>query len=202
MIGAVPDEHSPSPSLDGSLRGRLLVASTRLGDPNFDSTVVLVLEHGEDGALGLVLNRPTPVPVAEILEPWEAQARLAPPDVIFRGGPVSPDAVIGLARAPSSEAGTSAGWRTIVGTVGAVDLTMEPAMQPVVPTGVRLFSGYAGWAPEQLEAELDEDAWFVCDALADDVFCADAERLWHDVIRRQGGKLALLASYPQHPSLN
>ncbi|HUI02289.1 MAG TPA: YqgE/AlgH family protein, partial [Acidimicrobiales bacterium] len=75
------------------VRGRLLVASTKLGDPNFDRTVVLVLDHGEEGALGVVLNRPTPVPVGEILDTWAAQASLVPPAVIFRGGPVSPDAV-------------------------------------------------------------------------------------------------------------
>jgi putative transcriptional regulator len=184
------------------LRGRLLVASTRLGDPNFESAVVLVVDHGDEGALGLVLNRPTPVPVHEILEPWDGQARLVPPGVIFRGGPVSPDAVIGLARAPSADAGASPEWHTLVGTVGAVDLSIEPALQPVVPTGVRLFSGYAGWSPGQLESELDERAWFVCDAIPDDVFAPDAARLWHDVIRRQGGKLALLATYPSQPSLN
>jgi putative transcriptional regulator len=198
----VSDDRSRLSSAHGPLRGRLLVASTRLGDPNFEGAVVLVLDHGDEGALGLVLNRPTPVPVHEILEPWDEQARLVPPGVIFRGGPVSPDAVIGLARAPSPDAGASPEWRAVVGTVGAVDLSVEPALQPVVPTGVRLFSGYAGWGPSQLESELGEGAWFICDALAQDVFCANAERLWHDVIRRQGGELALLATYPSHPSLN
>ena len=74
--------------------------------------------------------------------------------------------------------------------------------QPVELGGARLFSGYAGWAPDQLEAELAEGAWFVLDAVAADVFCTDADRLWHDVMRRQGGELSLLATYPSHPSLN
>jgi putative transcriptional regulator len=200
-LGVSDDRSGPTPP-HGPLRGRLLVASTRLGDPNFENAVVLVLDHGDEGALGLVLNRPTPVPVFEILEPWDDQAHMVPPGVIFRGGPVSPDAVIGLARAPSADAGASPPWRPIVGTVGAVDLSVEPALQPVVPTGVRLFSGYAGWSPGQLEAELEEGAWFVCDALVDDVFGPDADRLWHDVLRRQGGELALLATYPSQPSLN
>ena len=178
------------------------MASTKLGDPNFDGAVVLLLDQGEDGALGLVLNRPMLVPVHEILEQWAHQAELVPPDVIFRGGPVSPDAVIGLARAPSPEASVSESWRTVVAEVGAIDLAVEPELQPVTPDGVRLFSGYAGWAPDQLESELAEGAWFVCDARTDDVFCTDAERLWHDVVRRQGGQLSLLAAYPPHPSLN
>ncbi len=75
-------------------------------------------------------------------------------------------------------------------------------MQPVDLAGVRLFSGYSGWAPEQLEAEVDEGAWFVLDAVASDVFCVEADRLWHDVLRRQGGELSLLAAYPPQPSSN
>jgi putative transcriptional regulator len=186
----------------GSLTGRLLVASTKLGDPNFDRSVVLLLDHGDEGALGVVLNRPTLVPVDEILEPWQAQTRLAPPDVVFRGGPVSPDAVIGLARAASTPDISGAPWRVIVPSVGTVDLSVPPDSQAVVLSGARLYSGYSGWAPDQLEAELAEGAWFVLDAVAADVFCADADRLWHDVMRRQGGQLSLLATYPSHPSLN
>ena len=178
------------------------MATTKLGDPNFERAVVLVLDHGEDGALGVVLNRPTLVPVGEILEAWVDQTRLAPPDIIFRGGPVSPDAVIGLARAASPEEVADAPWRSVVASVGTIDLSVSPASQPVDLAGVRLFSGYSGWAPDQLEAEVAEGAWFVLDALPADVFCADAERLWHDVLRRQGGELSLLAAYPPQPSSN
>jgi len=178
------------------------VASTRLGDPNFERAVVLVLDHGDDGALGVVLNRPTHVPVGEILEPWRDQAEMVPPAVVFRGGPVSPDAVIGLARAASAETASAAAWRVVIPTVGTVDLSVPPERQPLELQGARLFWGYSGWAPDQLEAELVEGAWFVLDAVAADVFGAEAERLWHDVMRRQGGELSLLATYPSHPSLN
>ncbi|HTZ08409.1 MAG TPA: YqgE/AlgH family protein [Acidimicrobiales bacterium] len=195
---------SPStPVPDGArppLPGRLLVATTRLGDPNFEGTVVLVLDHGPPGALGIVLNRPTPVPVGEILAPWQDQADLVPPGVVFRGGPVAPDVVIGVARPagpPPAE-----GWRAVVGEAGTVDLAVAPEDQRCALAGARLFSGYAGWSEGQLEAELDEDAWFVLDAAEADVFSADAERLWHDVLRRQGGELSLLAGYPRHPNLN
>jgi putative transcriptional regulator len=163
--------------------------------------VVLVLDHGEEGALGVVLNRPTPVEVEEILEPWGPLARRTPPGVVFRGGPVSPDAVIGLVKR-KARADDPAGWRTVIESVGTVDLSVPPDDQAPGLVGVRLFSGYAGWAATQLEAERDEGAWYTLGALAADVFCPDAERLWHDVLQRQGGRLALLAGYPPHPSFN
>lgn len=187
------------------MTGRLLVASTRLADPNFERTVVIVLDHGAEGALGVVLNRPTPVPVVEILATWEDQADLAPPGVVFRGGPVSPDAVIGLARTTEPVDAVPA-WRATVSapgaSVGTVDLAAGPTAQPVPLAGARLFSGYAGWGPGQLEDEIAERAWFVLDATVPDLLCDDPDRLWHDVVRRQGGELALLAAYPPHPMFN
>ncbi|MGA2520639.1 MAG: YqgE/AlgH family protein [Acidimicrobiales bacterium] len=233
-----PDPAGDADGPGAGLAGRLLVASTRLGDPNFEGGVIIVLDHGEEGALGLVLNQPTHVPVSEILEAWQAQADLAAPGVVHRGGPVSPDAVIGLARvARSTDAGTGdkadadadgdavqdiatgavqdteaapgtadapagRGWRPVTAAVGTVDLSVAPDDQPRPLAGARLFSGYSGWAPGQLEAELEDRAWFVLPALEADVFCTDAERLWHDVIRRQGGRLSMLATYPRHPTLN
>lgn len=188
------------------LTGRLLIASTRLGDPNFERGVILLLDHGEEGALGIVLNRPTGVGVDEILEPWHHQSMLAPPGVVFAGGPVSREAVIGLARASSGEddlvAENRGGWRPLVGSLGTVDLSIPPEDQPLALAGARLFSGYAGWTAGQLEEEIAEGAWYVVEALGDDPMSPEPERLWHDVLRRQGRKLALLATYPPHPSVN
>ncbi len=192
-------ERSLSDTVD--LTAMILVASPRLEDPNFTRTVVFVLDHGEDGALGVVLNRPTSLDVDEILEPWQDQAELAPPALVFRGGPVSPDAVIGLARSAEAPAHDET-WRSVIGPVGTVDLGVAPDDQPVALAGVRLFAGYAGWAMGQLEAEIDDGGWFVVDALADDVFSDEPDLLWHDVLQRQGGDLGLLATYPPHPSLN
>jgi putative transcriptional regulator len=183
------------------LTGRLLVASPRLGDPNFERSVVLLLDHGPDGALGVVLNRPTGLPVDEILDVWRDQALAAPPGVVFRGGPVSPDAVIGLARTEVVDVDDSL-WRLVLDGVGTVDLAVPPDEQPVPVAGVRMFAGYSGWSPDQLEDELAEGAWIVLDAVVADVFTAEADALWHDVLQRQGGKLALLAAYPPHPSVN
>jgi len=198
----VPGEE-PEPNADHAddLIGRLLVASPQLGDPNFERTVILVLDHGPDGALGVVLNRPTGLPVDEILDVWRDQALAAPPGVVFRGGPVSPDAVIGLARTEAADV-TESQWRLVLDGVGTVDLAVAPDEQPVPVAGVRMFAGYSGWSPDQLEDELAEGAWIVLDAVVADVFTPEADALWHDVLQRQGGKLALLAAYPPHPSVN
>lgn len=185
----MPDDAEETWADDGDdphgLTGRLLVASPQLGDPNFERTVIIVLDHGPEGALGVVLNRPTGLPVDEILDPWREHALAAPPGVVFRGGPVSPDAVIGLARTDVRDIDESR-WRIVLDGVGTVDLAVAPDDQPVAVNGVRMFAGYAGWSPDQLEDEMAEGAWIVVEARADDLFCADAEALWHDVLQRQG----------------
>jgi putative transcriptional regulator len=183
------------------LTASLLVASPKLEDPNFARTVVLLLDHGSEGALGVVLNRPTSLDVDEILEPWQGLAEMTPPAQVFRGGPVSPDAVIGLARA-SAAVPPDSEWRAVLGRVGTIDLGVSPDDQPVLLAGVRLFAGYAGWITGQLESEIDDGGWFVVRAQPEDVFSDEPERLWHDILRRQGGDLGLLASFPPHPSLN
>jgi len=179
-----------------------LIATPALDDPNFRRTVVLILDHGDPGALGVVLNRPTGVAVDELLAPWADQAGLAPPATMFTGGPVAGDAVIGLARAVGGEPDPSPDWHRIIGPVATVDLTVPPDEQPVPLGGARLFAGYAGWSAGQLEAEVDDGGWFVMVGVADDAFAAAPERLWHDVLRRQGGRLALLAAYPPNPAVN
>jgi putative transcriptional regulator len=199
--GDDPEPRSDHADDADGLIGRLLVASPRLGDPNFERSVVLMLDHGPDGALGVVLNRPTGLPVDEILDVWRDQALAAPPGVVFRGGPVSPDAVIGLARTEVADVDETV-WRLVLDGVATVDLAVAPDEQPVPVAGVRMFAGYSGWSPDQLEDELAEGAWIVLDAVVADVFTDEADSLWHDVLQRQGGKLALLAAYPPHPSVN
>lgn len=196
-IGTVP---TPDPDDQPALGGRLLVATPRLDDPNFTRTVVLVLEHGAPGAVGVVLNRPMHVEVGEILAGWAELAGAAPPGVIFSGGPVSPDAVIGLARPAPSTAPPP--WHEVAPGIAVVDLSVAPSDQPAPLQAARLFSGYAGWDAEQLEGEIEEGAWFVLEALASDVLGDDPDRLWHDVLQRQGGRLAMLASYPPKPGVN
>lgn len=190
------DEHGAELGAQG-LKGRLLVATPLLGDPNFERTVVLLLEHGSEGALGLVLNRPTGYEVADPLPDWAPWT--LPPQVVFLGGPVSPNAVIALARVEGGA--PSSAWEPVLGAVGVLDLTGDPDLVGPV-AGVRVFAGYAGWGPDQLEAEIAEGAWYVVGGDAGDIFSEDPDRLWRRVLARQPGDLSRVALVPEDPSLN
>lgn len=177
-----------------SVSGSLLVATPVLLDPNFQRTVILMIEHGEEGALGVILNRPTEAPVSEFLPDWEQQ--LAEPPVVFFGGPVQREVAIGVgAGGKRPETGF------VVGDVGFVDLGLSIDVAGA-PHPVRVFSGYAGWDGGQLEFEIGVHSWFVLDAAPDDVFTTRPDRLWYEVLARQGGHMAMYASYPLDPSLN
>lgn len=183
-----------------SLKGRLLVANPAMPDPNFHRTVVLMLAHQDDGALGVVLNRPSDLDVDSPLPRWERL--VADPPVVFVGGPVAPGAAICLARVPDPPDATDGGWVPLVGELGTLDLEGDPDDLAVSVDAIRVFAGYAGWGPGQLEGEIENDAWFVVPAEANDALSGDPEQLWKRVLRRQGGRLALLAAYPNEPSLN
>jgi putative transcriptional regulator len=176
--------------------GRLLVATPLIGDPNFERTVILLLAHGDEGAFGVVLNRPSGTDVAEIIPEWADVA--ADPKVMFIGGPVGANAVIGLGR-PHPEAVPST-WQPLVHDIGTLDLN-APGDADTCPE-VRLFAGSAGWASGQLEDELAEGAWWLVDVVTEDVFAAEPLRLWSRVLRRQRGTLAWFANHPRDPSAN
>ncbi|MEE1928100.1 YqgE/AlgH family protein [Streptomyces sp. TRM 70351] len=200
-----------------SLTGRLLVATPALTDPNFERAVVLLLDHDEQGSLGVVLNRPTPVHVGDVLEPWAALA--GAPGVVFQGGPVSLDAALGVAivpgaagngstgaasaaAPPGAQGASPLGWRRVHGAIGLLDLDAPPEVLAAELGFLRIFVGYAGWGPGQLEEEVAEGAWYVVDSEPGDVSSPDPERLWRAVLRRQRGALALVATYPDDPTLN
>jgi putative transcriptional regulator len=179
------------------LGGRLLIASPALRDPNFDRTVVLVLEHNETGAVGVILNRPSDAPVSEIVPAWADKA--AAPQVVFHGGPVSPSSAICLGRAavlPESD-----GFNPLFAGLGSVDLSRLPEDQPHVDA-VRVFAGYAGWASAQLEGEVSAGGWFVVRSKPDDAVAADPLALWRVVLRRQAGAVSLLSTYPEDIDAN
>lgn len=180
------------------LKGRLLVATPLLGDPNFERSVVLLLEHGEEGALGVVLNRPSELEVAEPLPEWRRFA--GSPEVIFVGGPVSRSSVIALARLGRDLPDGS--WEPVLGRVGVLDLTGDPDEVGAGLDDLRVFAGYAGWGSGQLEEEIGEGAWYVVDAEPADPFTDAPDGLWHRVLKRQGGELARVARVPANPRLN
>ena len=179
--------------------GRLLVATPTLDDPHFHHSVVFMVEHNADGALGVVLNRPTDVPLEDPLPEWSAVA--TDPGVAFLGGPVqSQEAVIGLARATAPE--ECDGWQPLLGAIGTVDLGRAPGDIPLVLESVRVFAGYAGWGPRQLDDEVARNDWYVVDASPDDMFTREPGALWRVVLRRQRGDLAMVANFPLDPSAN
>jgi putative transcriptional regulator len=179
----------------GSTARRLLVSVPTLGDPNFFRSVVFVIEHTDEGALGLVLNQPTETRVDEVLDLWAPYA--AAPAVAFVGGPVQQhEAVIGLARVASLDRGDGDAWQPLLGSVGTVDLARDPRDAHPDLEAVRIFAGYSGWGPLQLDGELQAGGWFVVDAQPDDVLTSDPAGLWRAVLRRQGGDLAVSANYP------
>jgi putative transcriptional regulator len=184
---------------DNLLQGRLLVARPTLVDPNFARTVVLVLAHGDQGALGLVLNRPTESPLAVPLPEWGDLA--SSPAVVFVGGPVA-EGTICLARLKSEVTVPGAGYLALSGALGTVDLDTDPQFVAPWIGQLRVFAGYAGWGPGQLEEELAAEAWWVLDPEDTDVFGPEPGALWKSVLRRQGGELALLSALPADPSLN
>jgi putative transcriptional regulator len=187
-----------------SLSGRLLVATPLLGDPNFRRTVILIVEdEPEEGTLGVVLNRPTEVQVGQVLEPWTDL--VTGPTVVFKGGPVSPNSALALALAQGDE--EPLGWRSLDGSslmsrIGLVDLEAPPELLAGGITSLRVFAGYAGWGPGQLQAEIDEGAWYVLPGEPTDAFLTEPEQLWPAVLRRQGGDFAIVATYPDDPMLN
>ena len=180
-----------------SLRGQLLIASPALFDPNFRRTVVLVTEHNEEGAMGLVLNRPSETAVADGAPPLqdlvEEDAR------VHVGGPVDPSAVTVLAEFEDPDDSAA----VVLGDIGFVRANAELDDLLGATRRARVFAGYCGWSPGQLEAELEGDAsWIVESPLPGDIFAEDVADLWADVLRRKGGQFAIVALMPYDPSVN
>ncbi len=174
------------------------MANPALPDPNFHRTVVLMLEHNDDGAVGVVLNRPSDTHVGEALP---ALAEVASePAVVHVGGPVAPTAALCLARMRQTD--EAEGVAHLFGALGSIDLDQD--LDLLVPSveGVRVFAGYSGWAAGQLEGEIDAGAWFVVGMESDDPFSARSSQLWRDVLRRQPPSLAMLASFPEDVTTN
>jgi putative transcriptional regulator len=178
--------------------GSLLIAAPTMGDPNFSRTIVLLLDASESGALGVVLNRPTTLEVADVLEPWAEL--VVGPSVLFQGGPVETDAALAVATVAAED--EPVGWRRVFGSTGLVDLDAPVEILASAVSSLRIFAGYAGWGAGQLEAEIEEGAWYVVPAEPQDPFLLDPERLWAQVLRRQGGQYRLPALMPDDPTAN
>ena len=179
--------------------GMLLVATPQLLDPNFIDTVVLMLDVDEGGALGVVLNRPSGIPVSEVLEPWGEIT--SEPEVLFRGGPVSTEGALAVALLRDQD-DVPVGFREVDGRLGLVDLDTPVELVTGTLAGMRIFAGYAGWGADQLADEIDEGSWYVVPGEAPDAFRLDPSDLWREVLRRQPGDLAWHSTRPVDPELN
>ncbi|MGO9912603.1 MAG: YqgE/AlgH family protein [Acidimicrobiales bacterium] len=241
-------------------RGCLLVAAPTLADPNFFRTVVLLLAYDDDGALGVILNRPSDTPISEIVPSWALHA--SPPGVLFSGGPVQPNAAICVGHHVNEGAGSDlealdaleametlrafedlsglaglrdlsaegladesddggesdggddddsdddddddyfGGYSPLTSMIGTVDLHREPEDIAVTFAGLRVFKGYSGWGPGQLDEEIEEQAWYVVEGYPADILTSEPEDLWERVLKQQGGWLSVLSRHPVDPSLN
>ncbi|MGH4008462.1 MAG: YqgE/AlgH family protein [Pseudonocardiaceae bacterium] len=181
--------------------GSALVAAPALRDPNFRRTVVLVIDHRASGTLGVVLNRPSEVPVREVLPLWGPHATV--PQSLYVGGPMEQRAALCVAALPAGvDAEHTEGVIKLRGSLALVQLDADPDLMAPRLLGLRVFAGYAGWDEGQLAGEINRGDWIVVPALPDDVLAGPGTDLWGRVLRRQGIPLALLATYPVDPVLN
>jgi putative transcriptional regulator len=182
--------------MEESLSGQLLLASPKLLDPNFRRSVVLVGAHSEDGAMGVVLNRPSEVTVGEAVPQLEPAMDEQEP--VYFGGPVQPSSIVVLGEFLDPE---PAGL-LVLGRIGfpAPEAGIEELAQATARR--RVFAGYAGWGEGQLDAELEQGDWIAHPAVPDDVFTEAPRELWRTVLERKGGSFALIARMPVDPSVN
>lgn len=180
--------------------GKLLVATPVLTDANFARAVVLVCSHSGSGAFGLILNRPLEgALLSEHLPEWAEHA--SSPPVVFLGGPVEPSVAFALARTAEADA-TGTGLSAVSRGISQLDLGVATPESHPASMPIRVFVGYAGWGAGQLDGEVEAEAWFVVEPQVTDAFTAAPGELWHSVLRRQGGRLAMFAFAPTDPRAN
>lgn len=181
------------------LAGRLLIATPQIEEATFRRSVVLLLHHDEDGAQGVILNRPLDADIDAVLPGWKSVATR--PQKMFQGGPVELNSAIGLVTVPGDEP-EPLGVKHLFGGLGLVDLDAPPNLVAPEIAGMRIFAGYAGWSGGQLELEIRRGDWYVVTSESRDPFSTLPEQLWSDVLARQRDNLKLVASFPDDPSLN
>jgi len=179
------------------MRGRLLVATPAIESGPFLRSVVFLLDHDGDGALGVIVNRPLDSEVDDVLPDWAGLVNA--PVCLFDGGPVAMDSALALG--VIADIAPPIGWRQMAGRVGLVDLE-GPLPSHGEFRGLRVFAGYAGWGPGQLEDEVEEGSWLVIDARDDDLVSPQPETLWREVLRRQDDDARFLTTFPDDPSAN
>jgi len=178
--------------------GSLLVAAPTLLDPNFADTVVLLLDVSDDGALGIVVNRPASMPLGAVLPVWADL--VSPPGTLFSGGPVETEGALAVCLRRSE--GRRPGLRDVAHGLALLDLDASPEDVGQDLAALRVFAGYAGWGAGQLQDEVARDDWYVVPGTPTDVFRPDPTGLRREVLRRQPGELAWHSTRPFDPETN
>jgi putative transcriptional regulator len=178
-----------------SLRGHLLISSGGLYDPNFRHTVVLVGQHNDEGALGIVLNRALDVTVEEAVPPLASLVDAGAP--LFEGGPVQPQSPVLLAEFTHRELADILVFGSVGFLVGDVDDDVRPGI-----LRARVYAGYSGWGPGQLEEEMERGSWILDPAREEDVFTDVPDMLWSQVLERKGPEYRQLSRMPYDPRMN
>jgi putative transcriptional regulator len=175
--------------------GRLLIAEPFLNDPNFARSVILICEHGEEGTIGFALNRTTELTLSDLLPELYTQLK------VYQGGPVQMDTLHMIHRIPHILDGNELNNGVFWG--GSYEALQDAVTNKVCkPTDIRLFVGYSGWSPGQLERELLENSWIVADMSVDLLFETEPEDVWKRAISLLGNDFAYLANMPVNPQLN
>ncbi|MEZ0053744.1 putative transcriptional regulator [Mycobacterium sp. MAA66] len=175
--------------------GTVLLANTDLLEPTFRRSVIYIVEHNQDGTLGVVLNRSSETAVYNVLPQWAKLA--AKPKTMFIGGPVKRDSALCLAALRVGvDAGEVPGLRHVQGRIAMVDLDADPELIEHAVEGVRIYAGYSGWSLGQLDGEIERDDWIVLSGLPADVLVEPRVDLWARVLRRQPLPMSLLATHP------
>jgi putative transcriptional regulator len=178
-------------------KGRLLVSEPFLPDPNFERTVVLLCEHNEEGSFGFVLNKPSILKVNEVMEDISVLDNL-----VYIGGPVQQDTLHFVHRNAVLENAVEIVNQLYWG--GAFEsLMLLCETRQIAAKDIRFFLGYSGWGPGQLNSELDQDSWIVCDYVTDQLlFDTGPEVMWRKALENMGGRFSVYSNYPVDPRLN
>lgn len=178
-------------------KGRLLISEPFLPDPNFERTVVLLCEHNEEGSFGFVLNKPSILKVSEVMDDITELD-----NVVYVGGPVQQDTLHFIHRNTLLENAVEIVDQIFWG--GAFEnLMVLVETRQITGNDIRFFLGYSGWGPGQLDAELEQDSWIVCDYVTDQLlFDTGPEIMWRKALENMGGRFSMYSNYPVDPRLN
>lgn len=178
-------------------KGRLLISEPFLPDPNFERTVVLLCEHNEEGSFGFVLNKPSILKVNEVMQDLEGVENL-----VFVGGPVQQDTLHFIHRNASLENAVEIVEKIYWGGAFENLMAMLDSRQ-ITAVDIRFFLGYSGWGPGQLDSELAQDSWIVCDYVTDQLlFDTGPDVMWRKALENMGGRFSMYSNYPVDPRLN